>query len=81
VKARAFWLVAGLFATVLSGVAQAQKFTDRQREDAREMLRLVAADVRKHYYDPKLHGFDFDARVHEVTKSSNPPPASTSPLL
>lgn len=65
-KARAFWLVAGLFATVLSGVAQAQKFTDRQREDAREMLRLVAADVRKHYYDPKLHGFDFDARVHEV---------------
>jgi len=66
VKARAFWLVAGLFATVLSGVAQAQKFTDRQREDAREMLRLVAADVRKHYYDPKLHGFDFDARVHEV---------------
>jgi len=66
VRARAFWLVAGLFATILPGVAQAQKFTDTQREDAREMLRLVAADVKKHYYDPKLHGFDFDARVHEV---------------
>ena len=51
-RARAFWLVAGLFAAILPGVAQAQKFTDTQREDAREMLRLIVADVKKHYYDP-----------------------------
>lgn len=65
-RSRAFWLVAWLFATVLPGVAQAPKFTSTQREDAREMLRLIAADVKKHYYDAKLHGFDLDARVHEV---------------
>ena len=46
--------------------AQPQKFTDRQREDAREMLRMIAADIKKHYFDAKLHGFDFDARVREV---------------
>jgi C-terminal processing protease CtpA/Prc len=71
-KCRAIWSTLALLAAVsLSAAvqpcfAQQQKFTDRQREDAREMLRMIAADVRKHYFDARLRGFDFDARVREV---------------
>ena len=36
------------------------------RERARAMLRAIADDVRKHYYDPTLHGVDFDARIREA---------------
>lgn len=32
------------------------------------MLQTIANDVKKHYYDPKLHGVDFDARVAEARK-------------
>ena len=32
------------------------------------MLRVVAADVRKHYYDPKLHGVNWDAKLLETTQ-------------
>jgi C-terminal processing protease CtpA/Prc len=52
--------------TMLVGVTQAQKFDTRQRDDAREMLRNIAKDLRDNYYDPTFHGFDFDARVREV---------------
>jgi carboxyl-terminal processing protease len=66
-KLRALCIALSLVAAASACLAQAQpKFTDRQREDAREMLRLIANDVKKHYFDPNLHGFDFDARVREV---------------
>ncbi|PYP92797.1 MAG: hypothetical protein DMG65_03135 [Candidatus Angelobacter sp. Gp1-AA117] len=53
-------LVVGL---ALATPLQAQKFDDYGRGLAREMLRNIAEDVKKHYYDPKFHGIDFDARV------------------
>ena len=34
-----------------------------ERERAQVMLQEVASDVRKYYYDPKLHGVDWDAKV------------------
>jgi len=34
-----------------------------QRQMAQVMLQDVASDVRKYYYDPKLHGLDWDAKV------------------
>jgi C-terminal processing protease CtpA/Prc len=30
------------------------------------MLSVIGADVRKHYYDPKFHGVDWDARIAEA---------------
>lgn len=53
-------LVVGL---ALAAPLQAQKFDDYSRGLMREMLRNIAEDVKKHYYDPKLNGVDFDARV------------------
>jgi carboxyl-terminal processing protease len=35
------------------------------------MLRAISDDVRRHYYDPRLHGFDFDGRVKEAEAKIN----------
>lgn len=43
-----------------------QQFTKSDRELAESMLREADADVRKHYYDSKLHGVDWPARVQEL---------------
>jgi C-terminal processing protease CtpA/Prc len=43
--------------------SQMSKF-DRDR--AEEMLHVVGDDVRKHYYDPKFHGLDWDAKMVEA---------------
>jgi len=43
-----------------------QKITDIQRDQAQSMLREIASDVRKHYYDPTLHGVDWDRNVREA---------------
>jgi len=32
------------------------------------MLQTIANDVKKHYYDPKFHGVDFDGKVAEEKK-------------
>ena len=39
------------------------QFSKSDRELANAMLQNAAEDVRKHYYDPKFHGVDWDARV------------------
>src|SRR5215470_5314717 len=39
-----------------------------ERGRATDMLQTVANDVKKHYYDPKFHGVDFDGKVAEAKK-------------
>lgn len=46
------------------------------RDRTKDMLKVIANDVRKHYYDPKFHGLDWDARVAEAKQK-----IETSPSL
>jgi len=40
-----------------------QKISSFDRDLAREMLRAISSDVKKHYYDAQFHGLDWDANV------------------
>jgi C-terminal processing protease CtpA/Prc len=44
----------------------ATQFSGFERDRAIQMLQTIAGDVKKHYYDPKFHGVDWDARVKEA---------------
>jgi len=50
----------------LPQLSWSQKFGSFEREQAQGMLRDVASDVKKHYYDPTFHGLDWDAKVREM---------------
>lgn len=50
----------------LATTTEAQKITGLERNRAQSLLRDIAADVKKHYYDPKFHGLDWDERVRET---------------
>jgi C-terminal processing protease CtpA/Prc len=54
-----------LVALLVAGQAHAQKIDEQDRAEAREMLRMVADDIRKNYYDPKLLE-EFESRVIEA---------------
>jgi len=53
-----FYLLAGAAAPL----RPQEKFDNFKRGQARDMLRGVADNVRKHYYDPTFHGMDMEAR-------------------
>ncbi len=46
--------------------AWCQQITDFERKRAQGMLHDIDADMRKHYYDPKFHGLDWDSKVRET---------------
>jgi len=56
------FILAGLLLTF----AWSQKITSLERNRAESILHEIAADVKKHYYDPKFHGLDWDAKVRET---------------
>jgi C-terminal processing protease CtpA/Prc len=57
-----------LLASVLLLVrnARAQEMSKLDRARAEDMLKIVANDVNKHYYDRSFHGVDWDAKVQEA---------------
>jgi hypothetical protein len=62
-RALAVWLTVLLVA----GSAWAQgEMSKVNRERALEILHVVSAELKKHYYDPKFHGVDWDAKVTET---------------
>jgi len=46
--------------------ASSQNMSRLDREHAETMLEVVTSDVRKMYYDPKLHGLDWQAKVRDA---------------
>jgi C-terminal processing protease CtpA/Prc len=58
----AWFLLPGIF-------ARPQRITKNDRQFAEEMLTHVAADVKKYYYDAKLHGVDWDAKVQQAKRN------------
>ena len=46
--------------------AQQQAMSSFDRERMLTMLQVIGNDVRKHYYDPKFHGLNWDARLEEA---------------
>jgi C-terminal processing protease CtpA/Prc len=47
----------------LAQAAAQNPFDNLQKDRARQMLKDLADGVRKHYYDPKFHGVDLEARI------------------
>jgi len=47
-------------------LAWSQQISKLDRDRAKEMLADISGDIKKHYYDPKLHGLDWDAKVRET---------------
>ncbi len=61
-----------LILALSSLVASSQEISKLDRGRAQDILHGAAEDVRKHYYDPKFHGLDWDAKVAEAkTKIDN----------
>ncbi|HTR23287.1 MAG TPA: S41 family peptidase [Terriglobales bacterium] len=51
--------------------AFAQHISKSDRDLAQQMLRNVSLDVKKYYYDPKIHGIDWDAKVRQAQEDIN----------
>src|SRR5262249_44790164 len=50
-----------------------QKISKQDRDEAQYMFNNISSDVKKHYYDPKYHGLDWNVVAHsaeEAIKSS-----------
>ena len=64
-KIIACWMGALVILGTLLQNANAQSLSKLDRARAEQMLQAIASDVTKHYYDPKINGVDWRARVAE----------------
>ena len=61
-----------LVVALASPLVGAQQISKLDRGRAEEILKLAVKEVKKHYYDPTLHGFDIDAREQQaMTRIAN----------
>jgi C-terminal processing protease CtpA/Prc len=65
-RARGRTLIAGVALLSVLSWPQQQQMSGLERGRALDILQVIAGDVRKHYYDPKFNGVDFDAKVVEA---------------
>jgi C-terminal processing protease CtpA/Prc len=52
-----------------SATSATPKMSKTDRDLAQQMLRDVAADVKNYYYDPKLHGIDWDSKLRQAEQN------------
>jgi len=67
-KSRAWALSFILIGAFLVTPVWCQTITSFERKRAQAMLHEIDSDVRKHYYDPKFHGLDWDGKVRETER-------------
>jgi C-terminal processing protease CtpA/Prc len=60
---------------VLAVTVFSQQFSSNDRAGAQEMLRLISADIRKHYYDPQFRGVDWDGKVLQAKQRIDSAPS------
>jgi C-terminal processing protease CtpA/Prc len=61
-----YLLAVTALAGLLTPAARFAQMSNLNRDRVLDMLEFISKDVRKHYYDPQLHGLDWDARVAEA---------------
>ena len=65
----------GVVAALLVAGASAQTMSNLDRDRALGMLKVVGDDVRKHYYDPKFHGVNWDASLEDAKEKIGKAPS------
>ena len=55
-----------IFLASFSSSQQPPPMTNLERGRALDMLQTIANDVKKHYYDPKFHGVDLEAKIAQA---------------
>jgi hypothetical protein len=61
-------LAFGLLLASTPPVGWSQQFNNSDRPFVEAMLRDVAVDIQQHYYDPNLHGVNWDVQVQDAKK-------------
>jgi len=51
---------------ILGTMCRSQQYTSYERGEVETMLLNITADIKKHYYDPQMHGVDWDAKVRDA---------------
>lgn len=51
-----------------SSASADKKYTTLTNGEAEEMLNTIQADIKKHYYDPSMHGLSLDKRFEEARR-------------
>jgi C-terminal processing protease CtpA/Prc len=60
---QSFLVVLTALAIIAAAHPEQQEISNLERGRVRDMLHTIADDVKKHYYDPKYHGVDWEANV------------------
>lgn len=63
------YLVLVLIVAVFKTLAVGQAMSKYDRAASEQMLDAVSSDVRKYYYDPFLHGVDWNARIADAKRA------------
>jgi carboxyl-terminal processing protease len=63
--------VSTIIIALLTANGWGQKLSSYDRGRAQEMLHEISSDIKKHYYDPKFHGVNWDAKVAEMKQKIN----------
>ena len=67
VRATKVLAVVSLLAT-LTWPQQQPQMSSLERARALEILQVISSEIKKHYYDPKFHGVDWDPKVADAKK-------------